>query len=150
MQNYNIQADFVKPSGQDKGGVYWKKEDIQDGIVNEINTGNTFQNRRAKQMSEKIKEATEVIDDLNKLFDKAVSNLVEKENKLTEVAKKASGNVRNSANDLLNGLLKIEKTADFNRLERYVELLERVSVSISTLAELEKTGKLEKIAASIR
>jgi hypothetical protein len=150
MQTHNIQSNFALPAGQDKNGLYWKQEDVTKGLVNEINLGNAFQIRKEKQMNEKIKYAVDVVDDLNSMFEKSINNLIEKENKLSEVAKKASGNVRNSANDLLNGLLKIEKTADFNRLERYVELLERASVAISTLAELEKTGKLEKIAASIR
>ena len=40
--------------------------------------------------------------------------------------------------------------ANFERLERYVELLERASQAMSVLAELEKNGKLEKIANAIK
>ena len=37
-----------------------------------------------------------------------------------------------------------------SRLERYVELLERAAVAMNSLAELEKTGKLEKIAGALK
>ena len=40
--------------------------------------------------------------------------------------------------------------ANFERLERYVELLERAAQAMSGLAELEKNGKLEKIANAIK
>lgn len=44
----------------------------------------------------------------------------------------------------------LQKSADFERLERYVALLERAAVAMQTLAELEASGRLEKIAAAIR
>ena len=61
-----------------------------------------------------------------------------------------SGDVRKAADDLASGLLKVEKQANFANLERYVSLLERAAVSMQTLAELEKTGKLEKIAGALK
>ena len=69
---------------------------------------------------------------------------------ITEASKKASGNIRDATEKLSQGLLKIEKTANFDRLERYVVLLERASVAIESLAELEKNGRLEKIANAIK
>ena len=44
----------------------------------------------------------------------------------------------------------IAEVANFERLERYVELLERAAQAMSVLAELEKNGKLEKIANAIK
>ena len=51
---------------------------------------------------------------------------------------------------MASGLSKIEKSADMARLQGYVELLERAATAMNALAELEKTGKLEKIANSLR
>ena len=65
--------------------------------------------------------------------------------KIFRQIKKASGDVRDVANKLAEGLIKIEKVANFERLERYVELLERAAQAMSVLAELEKNGKLEKL-----
>ena len=52
--------------------------------------------------------------------------------------------------ELKDKLKKVEKNANFDRLERYVLLLERAANAMHSLAELEASGKLEKIAASIR
>jgi hypothetical protein len=149
LRNLNLH-EILPPDGTDGKGQYWKQESLNKLTVEIINQGNKFQNTRVKNMSEKMTEAVEVITDVNDLLTKATYKLTETEKQLSESAKRASGNVRNAANDLANGLLKLEKTADFSRLERFVELLERASVAINSLAELEKTGKLEKIATAIK
>jgi hypothetical protein len=46
--------------------------------------------------------------------------------------------------------MKVEKTANFSNLERYVNLLERAATAMSTLAELEKEGKLDKISSALK
>lgn len=61
-----------------------------------------------------------------------------------------SGGVRDAADKLAAGLNKIEKAANFDRLERYVELLERAAKAMDLLATLEQSGKLEKIAGALR
>lgn len=101
-------------------------------------------------MATGIEEATEIVTETTKLFSSAVSALSAKQSHLEETAKKVSGSVREQADKLASGLSRIEKAADFDKLERYVVLLERAATAFSTLADLEKTGKLEKIAASIR
>lgn len=140
----------IKPDGIDKDGMYFKQSSLNIFTANVILTSNKFQNTKAIKMSEKMNEATQVITETTTLFDNAINNMLEKEEELSKVSKKVSGNVRNAANDLSNGLLKIEKTADFNRLERYVELLERASTALSVMADLEKNGKLEKLANALK
>jgi len=44
----------------------------------------------------------------------------------------------------------VQKQADFNNLTRYVELLERAATAMTTLSELEKAGKLQKIAGALK
>ena len=58
--------------------------------------------------------------------------------------------VAKAADDLASGLAKVEKAANFSNLERYVNLLERAATAMQTLAELEKAGKLEKIAGALK
>jgi hypothetical protein len=84
------------------------------------------------------------------MFKKSHSDLIDMAGELQESAKKASGSVRKSADDLAQGLLKVQKQADFNNLNRYVELLERAATAMTTLAELEKAGKLQKIAGALK
>jgi hypothetical protein len=51
---------------------------------------------------------------------------------------------------MASGLIKMEKSANFNNLERYVSLLERAASAMQTLADLEKAGKLDKIAGALK
>jgi hypothetical protein len=69
---------------------------------------------------------------------------------MSDMTKKASGNIRKAADDLSSGLAKVEKQANFNNLERYVGLLERAATAMSTLSELEKAGRLDKIAGALK
>lgn len=143
--NPNIEFD-----GFDKGGPYYKASTVRGLIITEISKGNSFQNRKAKAMSEKIIEASNAIDDAERIFNNALNNLIKSEQRITESSRKVSGNVRQAANDLASGLKKIEQQANFDRLEKFVVLLERASIAMNHLAELEANGKLEKIAQAIR
>lgn len=140
----------LKPVGYDRKGPMWRKDDLDKVILQEIQHSNSYQNRRAKNVATSIEEATEIVNETTKLFSAAVSALSAKHSHLEETAKKVSGSVREQADKLASGLSRVEKAADFDKLERYVILLERAATAFSTLADLEKTGKLEKIAASIR
>ena len=95
-------------------------------------------------------KASEIAETAEKLFKRNVSNLMETTEELKGNIKKVSGDVRKAADDLASGLAKVEKTANFANLERYVNLLERAATAMSTLAELEKEGKLEKISGALK
>lgn len=83
-------------------------------------------------------------------FSVALEKLIDVERNFADQSKKASGTVRDAAEKLAQGMSKIEKAANFDRLERYVGLLERAAIAMNMLAELEETGRLEKIAEAIR
>ena len=101
-------------------------------------------------VKDNVKEVAEILDDVTTLFTKSVGNLQTKQAEIEAQCKKVSSSVRDSANKLGEGLLRVEKMADFNKLDRYVSLLERAAAAFESLAELEKTGKLEKIALAIK
>jgi hypothetical protein len=84
------------------------------------------------------------------MFKRSASNLMTTTDELQANIKKVSGSVRKAADDLASGLAKVEKTANFSNLERYVSLLERAATAMSTLAELEKEGKLNKISSALK
>ena len=50
----------------------------------------------------------------------------------------------------MQGLARIENAANCDRLQQYVSLIERASSAMKILADLEKEGKLDKIATAIR
>ena len=101
-------------------------------------------------MSTDYEAATKIADDASKMFKKSYSDLIETTSQLQTSTKKVSGDIRKSADDLAQGLLKVQKQADFHNLTRYVELLERAAIAMTTLAELEKNGKLQKIAGALK
>lgn len=95
-------------------------------------------------------KASEIAETAEKMFKRNASNLMATTEDLQTNIKKVSGNVRKAADDLAAGLSRVEKTANFSNLERYVALLERAATAMSTLAELEKEGKLDKISSALK
>ena len=140
----------LKPVGYDGKGPLYATKDVVKYIYNEVSISNDFQVRSTNMVKENVKEVAEILDDVTTLFTKSVNNLKTKQVEIEEQCKKVSSSVRDSANKLGDGLIRVEKMADFNKLDRYVALLERAAIAFESLAELEKTGKLEKIALAIK
>ncbi len=107
-------------------------------------------NRRERKMEKQINDVTESVQQTINRFGAAMDSLVSKEVALAESTKKVSGSLRDHAQKIGDGLARVEKIANFDRLERYVALLERASSAMQALADLESTGKLDKIASAIR
>ena len=101
-------------------------------------------------MNQDISTATELTNEAFALFGKSLDALLEREKEIVETTKKVSGQVRDATQKLSEGLAKIEKVANFDRLERLVNLLERSSTAMTALAELDAAGKLAKIADVLR
>ena len=140
----------LRPVGYDGKGPLYAKADVIKYIYNEVSISNDFQVRSTNMVKDNVKEVAEILDDVTTLFTKSVGNLQTKQAEIEAQCKKVSSSVRDSANKLGEGLLRVEKMADFNKLDRYVSLLERAAAAFESLAELEKTGKLEKIALAIK
>jgi len=141
----------TKPDVVDRNGPGWSVERINTAIATEMasDTG-TYLTRKAKMVATDYEKASEISETAEKMFKHKVSNLMVTTEELQANIKKVSGNVRKSADDLASGLAKVEKTANFANLERYVNLLERAATAMSTLAELEKDGKLDKISTALK
>ena len=141
----------MKPDVIDRYGPGWSVARITAAIATELpSDGGTYLTRKAKMISVDYEKATEIADSAEKMFKRNVSNLMTTTEELQNNIKKVSGNVRKAADDLASGLIKVEKTANFSSLERYVSLLERAAIAMSTLADLEKEGKLDKISNALK
>jgi len=101
-------------------------------------------------MSDYIDDAKKQAEEGMSLFDEAHDSLLTRERALIESSKRASGNIRKSCNDLANGLEKLERSANFDRLERLAETLERAATAVEALAKLDREGRLERIAAILK
>jgi gas vesicle protein len=141
----------MKPDVIDRHGFGWKVEKINNAIATETASENgTYLTRKAKMISPDYEKASEIMIEADKLFKRNASNLMQTTDELQNNVKKVSGNVRKAIDDLASGLVKVEKTANFPNLERYVLLLERAATAMTTLAELEKEGKLNKITNALK
>lgn len=146
-----LKVDMGK-SKQGRGGLLTDEKECTKLIVNSINYESDFF-ARSKDLNDdagQIAKATDKIDQMLGAVISGIDSLTAAQKELGIKAKSASSSVRESAEKLSAGLLRIEKSANFDRLERYVDLLERAAKAMTALGELEKTGKLEKIASAIR
>lgn len=145
------QSFLAKPDVIDSKGFGWSVGRITDSIAIELTSeAGTYLTRKAKMISTDYEKATEITETADKMFKRNISNLMLTTDELQNNIKKVSGNVRKAADDLAAGLSKVEKTANFANLERYVSLLERAATAMSTLADLEKDGKLNKISSALK
>ena len=118
-------------------------------LLKEIKAKQYFK-RRVKQMSDEIQDAIQKTEIVTQEFEAANNKLATAHNKISETAKLTSGQVRDASEKLGQGLARIEKAANFDRLERYTVLLERAAKAMNELAVLEQSGRLEKIANAIK
>ena len=135
----------------DRYGPAWDMNDMYLLMMNELaDEKGSFLQRKSKMQSEDIKKSEQIMEIAISNFQKSYERFNTVVNSISDLTKKASSNVRKAADDLSSGLAKVEKQANFNNLERYVVLLERAATAMSTLSELEKTGKLDKIAGALK
>lgn len=139
----------LKPAKIDKHGPAYRREDVTAAIARMVQS-NTYFPKRFKAMNKQITDGQAEMETATASFQKAADELLAAESNLANGAKKTSGSVRDSVSKLADGLARMEKTANFDRLERYVLLLERAASAIQTLADIEESGKLEKISSALK
>ena len=139
----------IRPAKYDKDGPLYSEEDVDSLTSKSINSG-FFLKKKAKNMTDGFDQAAETLDKSYKTFKEKAEQFRALEEDFAAKSKKASGSVRDATQKLADGLARIEKTANFEKLERITALLERAEKALSALAELEKAGKLEKISSLLK
>lgn len=137
------------PVGYDKEGPKYSQADVDARVVKCILVEDYFK-KVTKHMNDDIKTAIDLTQDANKRFSAVLDAFTKTHKNFAESAKTASSSVRTAADTMAGGLAKIEKAANFDRLERMVDLLERAAAAMSTLAEMEKSGQLAKLSEAIK
>lgn len=140
---------LLDPIAYDRGEPLFSEANVNKIVATMIKDENYF-SKRVKRVKNDLERATDLCEEMSKNLSVAIGRLTEAEMAVTESAKKVTGRIRATADNLASGLSKVEKTANFDRLERYVELLERAEKAMSALAALEANGKLEKIAEALK
>lgn len=111
---------------------------------------NNFFNRRIKNMATDLEKANTKIDDYVDNLSTNIEKLVNKEKTFVEATKRISTNIRKNAENMTTGISRIKQAANFNELERYTEVLERLVGALDALSIIESKGKLDKVIAAIK
>jgi len=151
MSGIHIDTTGLHVAKIDRYGPAYTQKSVVNTVAAEVESINgSYITRGTKTMTIDMQKATHTLTDAERMFARAIDSYQAQTAALAASAKKCSGDVRQAANDLASGLGKVEKTANFANLERYVNLLERAATAMQMLAELEKSGKLDKIAGALK
>lgn len=145
-----IKIDRSKGDGFTKDGKNVRVDVAEKTIANCIEYEDEFFSKVADIEYKQVVRAKDKIEQVLRVIYDSTGELRKAEAELVKGSRQAIGNVKDAAEKLSSGLQRVEKAANFDRLERYVELLERAALAMSTLGDLEKSGRLEKIALAIR
>ena len=135
--------------GQDRYGDRYDAEKITILCHQKISNEAYFE-QRGKEMSKDLDRSTEIVSESVSRLSHIISKMVDAEKTLSESSKTVSTSVRQATDKLAQGVARIEKQANFDRLAIYVELLERADKAMTSLAEMESKGKLAKIADALK
>lgn len=149
MKDTNIFCG-LKPAKTERNVPMYNAKDLVTTSVLNLITSQQFFHERAKRMSKDMVNATKLLDEATASYQASFDRFNDTAKKLDDRAKTSSQSVREAADKMRGGLERIQKQADFNNLEKYVNLLERAASALSILAEIENSGKLGKIADSLK
>lgn len=147
-------VDNLKKMGV-SGIIYKKGEPLVprsevDKLCLRLTLSGEFIKEKGNVMSDEVSKATEIVDNAVDGFSKSLSRFLALEKSFQSEAKRTSGAARDAAERLSDGIIRIEKAADLQKLERYVDLLERMAKSCSILADLNQSGRLDGIAKALK
>lgn len=140
---------LLRPVKIDKHGPAFVKRDVVAFVYRLVLTEDFF-HKKAKIMNEDAEKAIATTEDMTKRFSETLDRFLKMENSIATRSKAVSSAVREAADRMASSLQRIEKTANFDRLERFVVLLERAAAAMQTLSELEDDGKLNRLSEALR
>lgn len=132
------------------GEVFAKKDTVFTAIAENINTGNHLQRQANHRVTPDFKAAAETIEAMVDHLEETQSRMLKGMDAIAKGATDASRKARSSASEMAALLEKINRGANYERLERNVALLERTAAAMQTLAELEKSGHLARVMRALQ
>jgi hypothetical protein len=129
----------------------WTRKSVAKALTTIVNNNpELFFQQEARNIMKEIKNATDIMDKAIEHFDKSYQRFQLLETAIQKDIKTKAGDIKAAEEKLMQGLARIEKAANFDRLQQYVSLIERASSAMTLLADLQKDGRLDKIATAIR
>lgn len=133
-----------------RGEVLVPKNNVVTAIATDVNEGAHLQRQTARRVTPEFERAAETIDDLVDHLAEVHARMLKSMDALASGAKEASRKARSSATDMSALLEKINRGANYDRLQKNVEVLERIAAAMTTLADLEKSGHLARVMKALQ
>jgi hypothetical protein len=130
---------------------FWTGKAVAKALTKIVNNNpELFFQQKARNIMKEIKNATDIMDKAIEHFDKSYQRFQLLETAIQKDIRTKASDIKAAEEKLMQGLARIEKAANFDRLQQYVSLIERASSAMTLLADLQKDGRLDKIATAIR
>ena len=145
------QLGLEHPDVIKKSDPMWSEKSVAKALAKVVNTNpELYFKQKARNIMKEITSATDIMDKAIEHFDTTYKRFESIETVMQKNIKRKAGDIKAAEEKLMQGLARIEKAANFDRLQQYVLLIERASSAMQILADLEKEGRLDKIATAIR
>ena len=105
--------------------------------------------RKVKDMTPKITEALDVMEGSIDKVEELNKRLLNSEKSVAESSKKAVSKVKSSVNEISDSVAKIEKIANFDKLERYSKTLMEIADSLERISLLQNDGRLDGVIKAL-
>ncbi len=149
MKGEEYDGGFVNVTGTVKGVPVFSESEVNKFCIKQMKI-NDFFKRRVKKMNTDLNKANDHIDEYVDVIGKNIERLVSKEDEFIQQAKKISTGIRKNSQSMVDGIVRIKKSANFDELEKYTNTLERFVSALEKLESLEKTGSLAKITGAMK
>ena len=134
-----------------KNDPLWTGESVTKALAKIVNNNpKLYFNQKERNIMKEITNATDIMNKAIEHFDKSYKRFELIETAMQKNIKTKAGDIKAAEEKLMQGLARIERAANFDRLQQYVTLIERASSAMKILADLETEGRLDKIATAIR
>ena len=137
----------MRPDAKDANGKpMFTSEAVLNAEVQLQMSNDHMTNGHAKPAVKTAKQAIEEIVTMAHAMGLTGDEMVKAGKRLVSNAETLQQNIKVSTDKIGSAVARLYDTANLDRLERYVALLERSSVALANLAELQRTGALSRIA----
>lgn len=138
--------------GTDREGEISLKPAAYSTVLNEIviKSENNVITRKVKRMDNTINEAINVLSESIDKVETLTEKLQREEESMASSTKRTIGKVKTTVSQLSDSLAKVEKLANFDKLERYNNTLCSIADSLERISALEKGGKLDAVIKALK
>ena len=120
-------------------------------VVGKILANDWFNNKDKEiSMNTDLEKANLQINERVESINKNLKHLNASETEFIAQSKKISSGIRKHSQSMVDGITRMKKSASFDELEQYTNVLERYVIALEKLDGLEQSGHLNKILKAFK